>query len=299
MKVSGWLVLSGLGLAMALAGCSRADPSIIAAAPEPSGGAAGGAVAIDVAADPTALKYQQEALTGAADQPITVNFQNPAQLEHNWVLVQPGQEQAVADAASAAGGDPTGIAGVIAGGVPIANGGEPIQVPPIPAGSYPYICTVPGHYASGMAGTLTLGAAAEGSGAPAASPAAGNEAPPADAAGGQAVDADPSGALKYQQTALQAQGSQPFTVAFNNPAPLQHNWVLVEPGQEQAVADAAAAKAGDATGLPGVIAASPVVNGASSANVEVPAIEPGTYPYICTLPGHYAAGMRGDLTVGP
>lgn len=25
--------------------------------------------------------------------------------------------------------------------------------------------------------------------------------------------------------------------------------------------------------------------------------EPGTYPYVCTFPGHYAAGMVGDLIV--
>ena len=25
--------------------------------------------------------------------------------------------------------------------------------------------------------------------------------------------------------------------------------------------------------------------------------KPGVYPYLCTFPGHYAAGMHGDLTV--
>ena len=25
--------------------------------------------------------------------------------------------------------------------------------------------------------------------------------------------------------------------------------------------------------------------------------EPGTYPYLCSFPGHYAVGMKGDLVV--
>lgn len=312
MKVRGWRMLSALAIMIALAGCSRADPSIIAAAPEPSGGAPGGGPqTLNVAADAAALKFQQETLTAAADQQINVVFQNPAQLQHNWVLAQPGQEQAVADAAAAKNGDPTGVPGTIAAGA-ILNAGaqEEIQVPPTPAGSYTYLCTVPGHFAAGMKGTLTLGAAAEGaaggaSAAPAASPAGGGAAPSAapaagaGAEGGLTESADPSGALKFQQAALQVQAGQPFSVAFNNPSPLQHNWVLVEPGQEDAVANAAAAKNGDPTGIPGVIAGKPPVNGGSNDTIDVPPQQAGDYPYICTVPGHYAAGMKGQLTVAP
>jgi uncharacterized cupredoxin-like copper-binding protein len=122
-----------------------------------TGGTAGGGTTVASSADPVQLKFQQETMQAAANQPITVNFNNPSTANpHNWVLVQPGQEDAVANAAIAKNGDPTGIAGVIAGGKPITNSQEAVTVPAQPAGTYPYICTVPGHYLAGMKGTLTV-----------------------------------------------------------------------------------------------------------------------------------------------
>ena len=122
-----------------------------------TGGNTGGGATIASAADPVQLKFQQETLQAAANQPITVNFNNPStSMPHNWVLVQPGQEEAEANAAIPKNGDPTGIAGVIAGGKPITNSQEAITVPPQQPGTYTYICTVPGHYLAGMKGTLTV-----------------------------------------------------------------------------------------------------------------------------------------------
>jgi uncharacterized cupredoxin-like copper-binding protein len=112
-----------------------------------------------------------------------------------------------------------------------------------------------------------------------------------------AVAADPTGALAFQQKTLSAAANQAFSVTFNNPAALQHNWVLVQPGQEQAVADAAGAKGGDATGVAGVIAAGKVLNPNTNETINVPATAAGTYTYICTVPGHYASGMVGQLTI--
>jgi azurin len=83
-----------------------------------------------------------------------------------------------------------------------------------------------------------------------------------------------------------------------NPAPVQHNWVLAMPGQEQAVADAAGSTGGDATGVTGVIATTTVLNANGEETTELPALQAGTYTYIFrTVPGHYAAGMKGTLTV--
>lgn len=307
MKIRGWLVLTILALITALAGCSRADPSLIAAAPAGAGGdtnAAAGPAAIDVAADPAALAYQQQTLSGPADQAITVNFTNPAGLQHNWVLAKPGQEQALADAAAAKNGDARGDPNAIAAGAPITSQSEAIQLPPTSAGTYTYLCTVPGHYASGMKGTLTLGSAtAEAGGASSAASAAspaGSTAPAGGAAAApNTVSADPSGAIKYQQTTLSIPADQAVTITFNNSAPLPHNWVLVQPGQEQTVADAAAVKNGDPTGISGVIAPMPIINGGSNGTASVPATAAGQYPYICTYPGHYALGMKGVLNVGP
>jgi uncharacterized cupredoxin-like copper-binding protein len=121
-----------------------------------TGGTTGGTT-LSVASDPTLLKYAQTALEATAGQPITVNFNNPSTtLPHNWVLVQPGQEQAVADAAAPKNGDATGLPGVIVAGKPITGSQESISVSAQQAGTYPYICTVPGHFAAGMKGTLTV-----------------------------------------------------------------------------------------------------------------------------------------------
>jgi len=149
--------LGGIGIAAALAltACGGGGSS----GEGGSGGEGGTAQAVSVAADPSGtLAYQQTTLSGAADTQIPVNFSNPAPVQHNWVLVEAGQEDAVAAAGAANGGTvPNGTAGVIvAGAVLDANGQETINVPPTPAGTYPYICTVPGHYQAGMRGTMTI-----------------------------------------------------------------------------------------------------------------------------------------------
>ncbi len=109
------------------------------------------------------------------------------------------------------------------------------------------------------------------------------------------ISADPAGQLRYVEATLEAPARQPFRVTFNNPSSQPHNWVLVEPGQEAAVAQAAIASGGDPSNLAGVIAGHAPVTGGST-SIAVPALEPGTYPYICTVPGHYQAGMRGTLS---
>ena len=101
----------------------------------------------------------------------------------------------------------------------------------------------------------------------------------------------------YSQGVMQAPVGSKVVVQYNNPSQEPHNWVLVEPGKEQAVADAAEAKNGDPANIEGVIAWSETVTG-STTNIEVPPLqEAGGYPYICTVPGHYEAGHKGALNV--
>jgi azurin len=80
-----------------------------------------------------------------------------------------------------------------------------------------------------------------------------------------------------------------------------HNWVLVRPGQEVSVL-ANAVKAGDDgdwldTEDPGIIAATKLIEGSETNSVSFPAPEPGAYTFLCTFPEHYAAGMKGTLTL--
>lgn len=304
MKVRGWRTLTALAIAIALAGCSRADPSIIASAPEAPGGGdtntSAGPTSLESNADPGGqLRFAEETLNAAAGQALTVAFNNPSALQHSWVLVEPGQEAAVDQAASAQGGDPAGVAGVIAGS-PVVNGGgnASVSVPALEPGSYPFICTVPGHYAAGMKGTLNVGGDSAGGEGQNAGGEAGGGTEPAEGGGSLAVAADPA-QLKYAQTELTGKADQPLSVAFDNPsAALPHNWVLVPPGQEDAVAGAAVATNGDPTGIQGVIAFGKPITG-SQETINVPPQPAGTYSYICTVPGHYAAGMKGTLTLAP
>lgn len=155
MKVRGWLIVGMLAFVIAGTGCSRADPSIIAQAGGDGNGAEDGA--IQVAASETALDYEQDELQAPADTEFVVNFINPSATPHNWVLVEPGQEQPVADAAAQQEGEAVGLEEPIAATEVIAGTNQEITVGALAAGEYSYICTVPGHYAAGMAGTLIVG----------------------------------------------------------------------------------------------------------------------------------------------
>ncbi len=112
------------------------------------------------------------------------------------------------------------------------------------------------------------------------------------------VQADPA-QFKFQEASLEAEAGKAITVEFKNPAQAAqpHTWVLVKPGDEEKVDQAAQASGGDARGVAGVLKASGVVSAGGSETIDVGALEPGTYSYICTYPGHLAAGMKGTLTV--
>ncbi len=156
MKIRSWLALGAVAIIMVLAGCSREDPSIIARPLAEAPDNDTEAQTLEVATATAGLAFAQTELTAKANQPIVVNFTNEQALPHNWVLVHPGQEEAVAQAAAADQGDATGVEEAIAAGEVIASSSETIEVDPLEADTYSYICTVPGHYAAGMVGTLTV-----------------------------------------------------------------------------------------------------------------------------------------------
>jgi azurin len=82
---------------------------------------------------------------------------------------------------------------------------------------------------------------------------------------------------------------------------LPHNWVLVAPGTEAKVAAQGLAEAPDAGYvIPGanVLAYTPLAAPGATTEVTFTAPAAGTYPFICTVPGHYMM-MKGTLTVTP
>jgi plastocyanin len=89
------------------------------------------------------------------------------------------------------------------------------------------------------------------------------------------VEADPGGNLAFTTDKATAKAGN-ITVNFTNPAPVPHD-VRIE-GSD-----------GEEIGGTEVITESN-----SSAKVE---LEPGTYTFFCSVPGHRQAGMEGTLTV--
>jgi plastocyanin len=88
------------------------------------------------------------------------------------------------------------------------------------------------------------------------------------------IEADPSGALRFNKTTLSASAGK-LTIVMANPSPLQHDVAIQGNGVD--------------------IAGNVVSNGGTStvsANLK-----PGAYTFLCTVDGHADAGMKGTLTV--
>ena len=114
------------------------------------------------------------------------------------------------------------------------------------------------------------------------------------------VSADPSDKLAFAPALLTAKANQPIKIQFANPVVVPHSLVLVRPDQVQPALSAGLANGGTVPETTaGVLAASKVLNKGDIQMLEVQGLEAGTYPYICTVPGHYEGGMKGTLTVSP
>jgi uncharacterized cupredoxin-like copper-binding protein len=141
LKVRFWLLGLALVSAVILSACGG------------SGGGGGGGGAASVSMLDT-LKFDPPTLSVGTGG--SVNVKNGGAQQHTFVLVKPEDENRVATEAAAKNGDATGIAGVLAGGKPVAGGASETLTISAAAGSYSYICTIPGHYQAGMKGTLTV-----------------------------------------------------------------------------------------------------------------------------------------------
>jgi plastocyanin len=95
-----------------------------------------GAQKLSIAANPEGqLKYTTSSLTAKAGA-ATVAFTNSAPLEHNLTIAS--------------------SSGSVVGATPTFQGGAKTITVKLAAGTYKFYCTVPGHRAAGMEGTLTV-----------------------------------------------------------------------------------------------------------------------------------------------
>lgn len=134
-------------------------------------------------------------------------------------------------------------------------------------------------------------------------------APAAASAKGRVVEIEvAANAMKFSVPTIQAKPGEDLVVRLKvlgtmPKGTMDHNFVLLKEGVDPTKFAADALMAGP-TYIPAarkadVLAMSPLASGGQT--VETPAFKaptkPGTYTFICSFPGHFAAGMRGTLVV--
>jgi plastocyanin len=87
------------------------------------------------------------------------------------------------------------------------------------------------------------------------------------------ISADPSGALKYEQTDVSATAGS-ITIDFTNMSSVPHDVTIEGNGASGATDE--------------------ITDSTTSTTVD---LDPGTYTFFCSVDGHRAAGMEGTLTV--
>ncbi len=108
--------------------------------------------------------------------------------------------------------------------------------------------------------------------------------------------------MAYDKTELVVPAGSKVTLLLKNGAAapaMVHNWVLIRKGAADEVGKAAITAGLDQGYIPdnpAIIAHSPLVKPGTSAPFTFDAPPPGTYDYICTVPGHYMT-MRGTFIV--
>jgi plastocyanin len=131
----GLFALAGCGSSSSSTSSSTSTPTTAASTPTSSTPAAGGP-ALHVAANPEGqLKYDTTSLTAKAGN-VSIDFTNMATLEHNLTVAS--------------------SSGAVVGATPTFQGGSKTLSLNLKPGTYKFYCTVPGHRAAGMEGTLTV-----------------------------------------------------------------------------------------------------------------------------------------------
>jgi azurin len=115
-------------------------------------------------------------------------------------------------------------------------------------------------------------------------------------------------AMKYSVTAIQAKPGEKITVKLTGQGAIPkvamaHNFVLLAAKTDAAAFATAGAMSRPTDFIPPamkdkVLAATKLAGNGETVEVTFDAPKtPGVYEFVCTFPGHYAAGMKGTLTV--
>jgi plastocyanin len=116
---------------------SQLDPKSSNKQGEDESGGGSGAEAsttLQLAADPATIAFDKEELSAKAGK-VTIEFDNPSPIPHNVVILKDDEELA---------------------GTPEFTEGKKSVSTELEAGSYTFVCTVPGHEEAGMVGSLVV-----------------------------------------------------------------------------------------------------------------------------------------------
>ncbi len=111
--------------------------------------------------------------------------------------------------------------------------------------------------------------------------------------------------LLFTVTRIEVTPEQPVKLVFSNPDATQHNLVIVQPGALEEVGMAANEMAKSPEGFtkgfipesPKILHATKLLNPTEEETLRfIAPKEKGTYPYLCTFPGHWLV-MKGELVV--
>lgn len=111
--------------------------------------------------------------------------------------------------------------------------------------------------------------------------------------------------MKFDKTSFTVKAGQTVIINLDNPDFMQHNLVIAKPGTMNKVGDAADVLARDPNGaekqyvpkMPEVLFATKLLNPEESTTLRFTAPStPGSYPYLCTFPGHWRI-MNGVMKV--
>jgi azurin len=145
---------------------------------------------------------------------------------------------------------------------------------------------------------------------PQAAPKAPSKAPATTAAvkGARTIALTGGDDMKFNLTKIEAKPGETLRIVLKSVGTIPkiamgHNFVLLKLGADAAEFLKSAMNARETEYVPQdqkalIVAATKLAGPGETVEVtfKVPA-KAGTYPYLCTFPGHYAAGMKGDLVV--
>jgi azurin len=154
------LLFVPLFMALLLTGCSKSEPAAVAAAPS-------GPRTIELTAGDN-MRYNITRIEAAPGEVLHVTLTNTGALPkevmgHDWILLRTDADPEAYSRAAVAAKDtnyqPPALAFEVLASIsllgPMQTGDVTFNVPTQP-GEYPYLCSFPAHYQSGMRGVLVV-----------------------------------------------------------------------------------------------------------------------------------------------